>query len=489
MSKRERFFETLKDFLVFILLVCLVCCCAIYMLSYQGQESPEFTKEKMDAISGDTARHQYIGYFDKSYALPTFIGISYHERGRFGFCTEEGLATANESLVLFYEKLFGEEGAVEMLSSEEGKALFNEALFSDNYIYASYACDLPKTVICAMMGIDTDGISGEYIREIFIVPDAYIGTGDIRGPLHLYSSGSSIYTFIAIARDSLGNYYRYTTDYVPKEATDISFNQNFCFAYSTLEGAATYDFAALLKMDTYLENMRFPEKVTDTTVVFRDNSNLPLSILDVSVEAVDEGLADAYLQALLINPEKASEYTDENGTRFYFDGGRNVVITADDILTYSAPEGGISMEDIFGARIDGGNASVYEYIGAALALAEDMETVKRMGDESPYQLSITSIDYDGEIFSVSLGYRAGGLPIYIDGTADILKVDFSRGSICGVTYHLRAVRGASGAASVPQMLWTLRSAITDTDARYAYYYAYVVTENDIDVRVVGDRAQ
>jgi hypothetical protein len=58
-----------------------------------------------------------------------------------------------------------------------------------------------------------------------------------------------------------------------------------------------------------------------------------------------------------------------------------------------------------------------------------------------------------------------------------------------VTYHLRAVRGASGAASVPQMLWTLRSAITDTDARYAYYYAYVVTENDIDVRVVGDRAQ
>ena len=78
MSKKERFFETLKDLLVFILLVSLVCCCAVYMLSYQGQESPEFTKEKMDAISGDTARHQYIGYFDRSYCLPAFIGISDH---------------------------------------------------------------------------------------------------------------------------------------------------------------------------------------------------------------------------------------------------------------------------------------------------------------------------------------------------------------------------------------------------------------------------
>ena len=489
MSKKERFFETLKDLLVFVLLVSLVCCCAVYMLSYQGQESPEFTKEKMDAISGDTARHQYIGYFDRSYCLPAFIGISYHERGRFGFCTEEGLATANESLILFYEKLFGEDGTVETLSSDEGKALFHEALFSDSYIYASYGCDLPKTVLCAMMGINMDGVSGEYIREIFIIPDAYIGAGDIRGPLNLYSSGSSIYTFAAIARDSHDNYYRYTTDFVPEEPTDISFNQNFCFAYSTLEGAATYDFAALLEMDAYLEHMRFSEKVTETTVVFRDSSILPLSILDVSVEAVDESLADAYLQALLINPEKASKYTDENGTRFYFDGGRNIVITADDILTYSAPEGGISMEDIFGARIDDSNANVYEYIGAALALAKNMENVKRMGDEPPYQLSITSVVYDGETFSVSLGYRMGGLPIYIDGTSDILTVEFARGSICGVTYHLRAVRGASGAAYVPQMLWTLRSAITDTNEQYAYHYAYVITENDIDVRVVGDRAQ
>ncbi len=489
MSKKERLLETLKDLLVFVLLVALVCLCAIHMLSYQGQKSPAFTKEKMAAISGDTARHQYIGYFDESYCLPEFIGISYHERGRFGFCTESGLAAANGSLVLFYEKLFGEDGEVEALSAEEGEKLFEAALFSDNYIYASYTCDLPKTVIGSMANMDADGMTGEYIREIFIVPDEYIGTGDIRGPLNLLSSGSAIYTFAAIARDSAGNYYRYTTDYVPKLPTDISFNQNFCFAYSTLEGAATYDFAALLETDTYLENMHFSEKVTDTTVVFRSDNALPLSILDVSVEAVDENLAGAYLQALLINPEKASQYTDENGTRFYFDGGRNVIITTDGTLTYSAPEGGISVEDLFGGRMSEGDVSVYEYIGAALALAETLETVKNMSDSAPYSLAFSEIGYDGEILTVSLGYRAGGLPVYINGTDDILTVAFSRGSICGVTYHLRALRGAQGEANVPQMLWTLRSAIADTDGTYAYHYAYVITNYEIDVRVVGDRAR
>lgn len=489
MSKKERILETLKDLLVFVLLVSLVCLCTIHMLSYQGQESPDFTKEQMAAISGDTAKHQYIGYFNESYCLPTFIGISYHERGRFGFCTEKGLVTANESLILFYEKLFGENGEVEILSAEEGKILFEEALFGDNYIYASYACDLPKTVIGSMVNMDTDGMTGEYIREIFIIPDEYIGTGDIRGPMNLLSSGSAIYTFAAIARDSAGNYYRYTTDYVPKLPTDISFNQNFCFAYSTLEGAATYDFAALLETDTYLENMEFSEKVTDTTIVFRNGDALPLSILDVSVEAVDEDLASAYLQALLINPEKASQYTDENGTRFYFDGGRNVIITSDGTLTYSAPEGGISMEDMFGAHMRDGDVSVYEYIGAALALAKELEAVKNMSDSAPYSLAFSDIGYDGEVLSVSIGYRAGGLPVYINGTDDILTVAFSRGSICGVTYHLRAIRGAQGEAKVPQMLWTLRSAIADTDHMYGYHYAYVITDNAIDVRVVGDRVQ
>ena len=78
MSKKERILETCKDILVFVLLVALVCLCAMYMLSYQRQETPDFTHEKMDAISGETAKHQYIGYFDKSYCLPTFIGISYY---------------------------------------------------------------------------------------------------------------------------------------------------------------------------------------------------------------------------------------------------------------------------------------------------------------------------------------------------------------------------------------------------------------------------
>ena len=487
MSKKERILETCKDILVFVLLVALVCLCAMYMLSYQRQETPDFTHEKMDAISGETAKHQYIGYFDKSYCLPTFIGISYYERGRFGFCTEAGLASANDSLIRFYEKLFTDEGDVEMLSAEEGERLFNEALLGDNYIYASYICDLPKTVICAMAGMETDGMSGEYIKEIFIIPDEYLGTGDIRGPLNLLSSGSAIYTFAAIARDSLGNYYHYTTDYVPKEPTDISFNQNFCFAYSTLEGAASYDFAALLKTDTFLEKAGFSEKVTDSTVIFRSSNTFPLSILDVSVEAVDENLAGAYLQALFINPEKASQYTDENGTRFYFDGGRNAVITSEGTLTYSAPDGGISMGDIFGARVIEGEVGVYEYIGAALALAEDLEAVKNQGENIPYRLAFSSMAYDGETFSVSIGYRAGGLPVYMNGTNDILTVEFCRGSISGVTYHLRALRGAQGDAKVPQMLWTLRSAIKHTGSPHAYSYAYVITENEIGVHVVGNR--
>ncbi len=473
--------ETLKDILVGVLLVSLVCLCAIYMLSYQGQSSYDFTREQMDAISGETVKYQYVRYLEPSYCLPEFIGVCAGQWGRFGFCTEKGLQTASESFFLFYEKLFTKEGKMEKLSAELGASLFAEAMTGD-YLYASYFCDLPKSVICMMAGMDTDGISGESIKEIFIVPDEQLGMTTIEGPLGL-TSVSERYTFYAIARDSSGNYYRYTTDYIPKAAEDISFNQNFYFAYSTLEGASVYEFAARYEQDRFLLNNGFSEKTTDTTVIFQ--SDAPIAVQSYEVLLADhEAMRLSYLETLYINPEKASDYTDENGTRFYFDEGRNVEINTNGLLTYTAPDGaGISLQDLFGAQAGDGDPDIFDCVGAAIVLANKLDAIKAQDTE--YTLFISRFSYDGEVLTLSLGYRLHGLPLYIGGSANILSFEFYRGNIRAVRSLLHHVTMTEAKTELPDFLWSVRAALPEIRDKHQFVYAYVVSDGKTEIKPIG----
>lgn len=148
MRDSTKIWEVVKTVILAVLLVMLVCLCILYMLSYQGSSSYGFTKDTMNRLSGESVKYKYLNYFDESCTLPDFIGFS-NGRESFGFSYGLGvIETVYSDVLQFYDKLFGSEGEVTVLTPEEGEAAFLESM-KGRYIYISYFCDLPKSVSSA----------------------------------------------------------------------------------------------------------------------------------------------------------------------------------------------------------------------------------------------------------------------------------------------------------------------------------------------------
>ena len=470
--RTEKITEAVKTAVLLVLLVAAVCMCVIYMLSYQGAAPYGFTREAMETLDGASIKYQYLKYYDAAYAAPCFIGISSRRLGEnIGFLYNEKTEGVLYADVLrFYEKLFGAEGTTEQMTTAEGEAAFSDIMEGD-YLYLSYFCDLPKSLIMAMAEPENvfSGMSGEYIKEIFLVPDRYLRDG-----VSVSSSGVSLYTaiysFYAVARDSAGNYYRYTTSYVPEREEDVSFNTNYYLTYTTLRSALRYEFAPMLSEDAFLKAHGFSEKVTDTTAVIVGGVSAP--VLSVEAGALDDDSVNAYLTALLMNPERVSSYTDENGVRFYFDEGRNVRISPDGSLRYTAlGSEGIALADLFGYRPSDGRYDAFDYIGAALMVASSLDHAPSGADVTP-RLYLSGVGYDGRVLTVRFGYQLDGVPLFMDGKADVLTFELYDGMIKSVSFDLWQPHVTTQTAALADMMWTIRAHIMDTELRHAYAPAY-----------------
>ena len=227
--------------------------------------------------------------------------------------------------------------------------LFEEGMTGD-FIYLAYENDLPKDLIYSLSLENETAPSStdEYIREILIVPGAHLYDG-----ISLVPSGvqiyTSVYAFYAVARDSLGNFYCYTTEYVPMEASDVSFNTNYYLAYTTIETHFYCDFAGTYESDLYFIRNGFAEKVTDTTVIVEDvHDVLPGHTVSASPYYPESSVKNALLAALHMNPEKVTSFTDGSGVRFYYDEGRNASISPNGHIEYTAyGEVGLSLAGLF----------------------------------------------------------------------------------------------------------------------------------------------
>lgn len=475
MRNSVRIWETVKTVILAVLLVMLVCLCILYMVSYQGS-SYDFTKDTMRRLSGESVKYQYLNYFDASYTLPDFIGFS-DGKDSFGFSYGMGALEAAYSDVLpFYDKLFGSDGEVTMLTSEQGAVALSEAM-RGRYIYISYFCDLPKSVILGTADPDKifSGMSGEFIKEIFLVPEAYLYEGITvgKGGVPVYTS---IYSFYAVARDSEGNYYRYTTRYTPQEAGDVSFNTNYYLSYNTSGNALRYTFAAALKKDVFLEKFGFSDKIADTTVIYSDRFFARL--LSLERQTPDDDKVESILEAFFMNPEKVSSYSDENGVEFYFDEGRSVRVTPDGSVQYTAlGASGISFEEIFGYHPGDNEYDTFDYIGAALIVAGTLEPLRDCLSIQGLSLFLSDVEYDGSVLRLGFGFRYGGIPLLIDGKADVIRFEMSDGMIKSIALEMWNAEVLGDTAQTPDFMWTVRGYIIEESDCRALTLAYLFSED------------
>ncbi len=468
--------ELFKTIAVLLLMVMLVCLCIIYMLSFQNTGGYTFTKDTMQALGGESVKYQYADHRKPMYVSPKLIGFSAKEKGdNIGFYTLGGEnIEIYTSLFPFYEKLFAE-GQMEKLSVEEGEQFFSEGMKKD-HIYVVYENDLPKSLIYAMMGKDTmlPSVSGEYIRELMILPDIHLydGVSSVPSGMKVYTS---IYSFYAVAKDSDGNYYRYTTDFRPNAASDVSFNTNYYLTYTMAEDYFSYSYAGELLQDDYFIRQNISEKVTALTVI--PEAYMRKSKLSMTAAAPDSAKTSALLAALMMNPEQVTSFTDPDGIQFYYEEGRNVSISPAGHLEYTAyGEEGLPLAELFEYHASGEAYDLLDYLGASLLLARSLESTG--GTENPCSLYLRGVYTDGNAVTISLGYTADGLPVYLDGDSEILSFEFDAGMLRRVSYDLKHLHKTSEKQINQDLLWMLRFSILKHEERYEYAYGYLLGEGE-----------
>ncbi len=486
--KRQRMepVEFAKTVAVLLLMVMLVCLCAIYMLSFQGTEQSSFTKDTMQTLSGESVKYQYTDYLNMSYVSPKFIGFSAKKQGEnIGFYTLGGqYDEIYASLFPFYEQLFTENGEVTSLSAEEGKALFADAMNGD-YIYIAYENDLPKSLIYALTAENAmlPAVSGEYLREIIILPERYLYDG-----ISLVPAGTqvftSVYAFYAIARDSSDNYYLYTTEYVPSSPANVSFNTNYYLTYTTTKGYFPYIFAQELSLDDYFARMDFSERVTDTTII--PTGRPGKSMLSAETVPIKSAEIDALLAALLMNPEQVTSFTDASGVRIYYDEGRNASLSPSGHLEYTAHgEEGLPLSDLFEYHAVGETYDLRDYMGASLMLARALENATEAQNEC--SLFLSEVYSDGKTIKISFGYAIDGLPIYFEGVPSVLTVEFEEGMVKRVACELKTLSVKYFTGDDIDLLWTLREGVLQSSAKREYAYGYPINQSDTATSAVVSR--
>lgn len=476
MSRAEKMREHMKSLAVGVLLVILICLCVIYILDFSGVKAYDFTKDDMESVSSESVRYQYLDHWDVSFVSPSFIGFSAKNRGdNIGFYTLGGEnAEIYREVLPLLEVLFAD-GSAEAMDAAEGEALFKNLLRGD-YIYLSYACDLPTALLLAMSHDDAsgDGDMGEFVSEVLIVPEVYLGEASYEDAAGV-AERLSVYSFYAVARDGSGNYYRYRTAPAEDDKRDILFHTNFYRTYTIKENALPYEFACLWKEDSFLEKHDFREKISDTTVIPLSHAVYETPIVFAESRIPGGNDKNEILDIFYMNPEKISSYTDETGVIFYFDEGRNISISPSGRMQFtSLGAEGISLEELFGGRSTNGEYTVFDYIGASLM---ESALLKKAHNQTNCALYISGISHDGTLLKISFGYAVGGMPLYFDGSADVLSFSFSSGMLEAAEYHFWTVHKTALVSRTPDFLWALRSRLLSDEGREEYFYGYYFTKN------------
>ena len=381
-EKIKRFCGTLA---VFALLVSLVCLSFVYMFSFRTSDKTKFDADDMQALAQNFTAAGYMDHVDVKNILPVFVGASLADGemrvGTFGGDTLENM----------YEDCFEvawqflAQGRAQMLSDESTQDYIRMAK-NGAFIYIKYAAAYPKSVIVSFTRKDTFtlNISDEYIKEIFVFNNTYTGSVCL---LTVCDNGKN---------------YVYTGEF----GFDGNFNKNIINEYNNAEGAFVFSFSSEKENDVFISEEKFADTVYGNAVIAEEE----IFIQGIIFESVSRRLDmyasyDSLLSLFTLNPEKISVFTENDGTRTFFEEGQNVSITKDGAVTYSAVgTGGMYIGSVIGYSSENSEYSLRDKIGATLCIANELAQAMRLSKDIGIKLSGINYDENGNLvitYSVS----------------------------------------------------------------------------------------
>lgn len=415
MKRKTDIFELVKTVIVCVLLVSLICLCAIYLFGFERTYSPEFTPAMLYELRRQSSKDAYARHFDPKLIMPYFIGVCSGERKEGLFSDSEAMTSLYAGVSEFLPRLLGEDGECTALMASAGERLWENAKGGD-CIYIGYRAELPKSLIYYMTfpGRISEDVSDEYISELFIYPTGspvVITSTDIYGN----TIRAELYSYSAIARNAHGEYYLYTISSPPATAADVYFNQERIFSYN-VKGAVYFEFAS---GEPRIFNTG---KLSDTTIITQEAS-VADAVLRYSPEEISGAEYSRIVSAFSINYEKASRYMEFNGSMTSLEEGHNVNVSSDGkiIYTVTGEPNGVNISD-YSAGADG--YAMYDYVGVSLLLVSQMNVPA--GDAV---LTLTGIYGSGENIVVTFGYTCGNVTVSDNASTDFFRFEYSSGKL------------------------------------------------------------
>ena len=419
--------ELIKTVVCAVLLVSLVCLCAIYIFGFGGVPNAGLSKSVMAALKRQSSKNEYSRYFSADYVIPEFIGVVSSDGRRVGAFADTAdvkVRTLYSGFSVYLKQTFGGEGKVSSLSRAEGERKWREVLSGDS-IYMDFCGEIPRSIIYFMTFPDAsdENVGNEFISELAIFP---VGEPTVIKSTDVYGGEtiSKLYAFSVLARNRHGEYYLFESDFVPKTFTDVYFGMERIFSYN-MSGMFSFEFD-------------YGDCYTGMTVRTEDLSAPEVFITPRDITGSEEATS-RMAEAFGINYEKSARYYESDGAVSYIEEGHNIKLYRDGRIVYTVTgnAGGVRLNS------GSGNSDIYDYIGMSIKL------IKASGAGDNVSLRLRGIYRNGKNTEVVFGYSCNNLSVS-DGDGGLLRFEFSGEKLVTAELALYDIQSTKRYAGCPR---------------------------------------
>ncbi len=374
---KKKIISYASTFLIFCLLVNLVCLTFVYMFSFNTNNELKFDADDMIALEQNFAASGYIDSVSEENIMPSFVGVSLADgasrSGAYGGEIAERMykdcfAIAEEFLAY---------GTMQTISDDSARYLVRMAK-NNGFLYIKYSAAYPKSIIVSLTdkNMFLQSFSDEFIKEVFVFYNDYIGE------------------VCTLALSEGEEHHLYTGNFGYNE----NFNKNIANEYNDLEGTFDFTFASEEAEDIFISKERFEAIISSDTIIPKGDVTLPkVGFGAIGTKLSDTGIYDKVLSAFTLNPEKVSVFTENDGTVIYYEEGQSVRISADGEVRYAAMGNGIDIGTVIGYYVENYEYSLQDKIGATLLIAQDITTLAGVSERAAVKLSGISYDENGNL--------------------------------------------------------------------------------------------
>lgn len=430
--------ETFKTVLMALLVISLILLVVVYiggMRVYESMVTKNSLGESFDKLWSVQGGAEPEG-LDSSHLVPEFVGYKQSK-----LTEAHGCIGSRDSVTELYElikpcliELFGSDAVCRELSEEQGRAVFNEARKSDEFIYLRYHIPVLYQLIYAYasdaLTVSEDDVAsgntgniGAYVSELIIIPD----------------KDFAAHRFVAYAYDGNGGYFEFR----PAEHIVTS-----GFYISKLaDGVGNTD----------THNFKF-EGSSQAAVI---DGELECAVITSGTAKLDDAaVLNKLLRLFGYNPDKLDGYTD-GGDQVYIDSysqlrigeGKILFSTSDASESFGGVLRGIGIDTLLGYTVDG-VPNLFDKLTAVDNLIAKLDEISPFLSGGSAQLCLGDVYSEGALLVIEYFMTYNNIRI---GTRPYLRAVLNDSTVCEFELY-PVVIGISGETTLtPPPSYVLRN--------------------------------